>query len=228
MSALFSPLPLGTLTLSNRVVVSPMCQYSADQGSATDWHVIHLGQLALSGAGLLIVEATAVEPAGRISPVCLGLYSDENEKALARVLKAVRQYSDIPIGIQLGHAGRKASTRVPWVGRGPLLEEEGPWQAVAPSASAFHRLPVPTALDRAGMDAVRDAFVRATERAKRLDFDLIEIHGAHGYLISEFLSPLANQRTDEFGGTLENRLRIRGHPSEHRAPLGHLRTSQYF
>jgi 2,4-dienoyl-CoA reductase-like NADH-dependent reductase (Old Yellow Enzyme family) len=168
MSTLFSPFTFRNLTLSNRVVVSPMCQYSADEGSATDWHLIHLGQLALSGAGLLIVEATAVEPAGRISPVCLGLYSDENEAALSRVLEAVRRYCDIPIGVQLAHAGRKASTRVPWVGRGPLLDEEGPWQAFGPSATAYPGLPAPTALDRAAMGSVRDAFVQSAKRALRI------------------------------------------------------------
>ncbi len=209
MAALFSPLSLGSLELANRIVVSPMCQYSAEQGSATDWHMIHLGQLALSGAGLLIIEATAVERTGRISPRCLGLYTDANEEALARVLSVVRRYSDIPIGIQLAHAGRKASARVPWVGGGPLAADEGPWPAVAPSARPFaDGWPAPAMLDRTGMDAVRDAFTQAARRAARLGIDLIELHAAHGYLLSQFLSPLANRRTDDYGGSLANRMRF--------------------
>lgn len=209
MSALFSPFKLAGFALENRIVVSPMCQYSAVDGSATDWHIMHLGQMALSGAGLLILEATGVEPRGRISPSCLGLYSDDNEAALARVLKAVRAHGRAKLGIQLGHAGRKASVDLPWRGNKPLAPGAGGWEPVGPSALPFAEgwnLPKP--LDRAEMDKIVAAFVQATQRCLRLGFDLIELHGAHGYLMSEFLSPLANQRNDEYGGSLENRLRF--------------------
>jgi 2,4-dienoyl-CoA reductase-like NADH-dependent reductase (Old Yellow Enzyme family) len=209
MSALFSPLTLRGLTLANRVVISPMCQYSADHGSASDWHIMHLGSMALSGAGLVIIEATGVEPRGRISPGCLGLYSDDNEKALARVLSIVRRHSETPIGIQLGHAGRKASINVPWRGGKPLTAAEGAWATVGPSALPFDAgWHVPAALDRAGMKQIIDAFVAAARRAERLGLALIEVHSAHGYLLSQFLSPIANRRTDDYGGSLENRLRF--------------------
>jgi len=190
--------------------VAPMCQYSAREGSATDWHLMHLGNLALSGAGLLIIEATAVEPEGRISLGDLGLWSDDNEAALARVLKAIRAYSPIPVSIQLAHAGRKASTRVPWDQNGAYLPEaEGGWPVVAPSPIPFDpKAPAPMALDRKGMARVRDAFVASAVRADRLGLDALEIHSAHGYLLHEFLSPLSNFRTDEYGGPLESRLRF--------------------
>ena len=209
MSALFSPLSIGKLQLPNRIVIAPMCQYSAEAGCASDWHLIHLGQLAQSGAGLLIIEATAVVPEGRITAGDLGLYSDEAEAALGRVLTAVRRYSAMPIGIQLGHAGRKASSQSPWDGGALLSPEEGGWQTVAPSAipHAPDELP-PVALDEAGLVRVREAFVDAARRAARLGLDLIELHCAHGYLLHEFLSPLANQRTDRYGGSLENRARL--------------------
>ena len=209
MSALFSPLSIGKLQLPNRIVTAPMCQYSAEAGCASDWHLIHLGQLAQSGAGLLIIEATAVVPEGRITAGDLGLYSDEAEAALGRVLTAVRRYSAMPIGIQLGHAGRKASSQSPWDGGALLAPEEGGWQTVAPSAipHAPDELP-PVALDAAGLVRVRDAFVDAARRAARLGLDLIELHCAHGYLLHQFLSPLANQRTDRYGGSLENRMRF--------------------
>jgi len=206
---LFTPIQLGGLTLPNRIVIAPMCQFSAINGSATDWHIIHLGSLALSGAGLLILEAAGVEPRGRISRECLGIYSDENEAALARVLDVVRRYSDMPIGIQLGHAGRKASVRKPGDGRGMAAMEDGGWQTVAPSAIAFgNDWRAPTALDRAGMDDILAAFTQATRRSHRVGFDLIELHGAHGYLMSSFLSAIANQRSDEYGGSLRNRMRF--------------------
>ena len=209
MSALFSPLELGRLRLPNRIVIAPMCQYSAEAGCATDWHLIHLGQLALSGAGLLIIEATGVSPEGRISPSDLGLYSDENEAALGRVLSAVRHQSAMPIGIQLGHAGRKASSQVPWEGGALLAPEDGGWQTVAPSAipHAPHERP-PVALDDAGLARVREDFAAAARRAARLGLDLIELHCAHGYLLHQFLSPLSNQRDDDYGGSLENRMRL--------------------
>jgi len=208
-SKLFESTRLGNLELPNRIVIAPMCQYSADQGNATDWHLMHLGQLAVSGAGLLIIEATAVAPEGRITPADLGLWNDQNEAALARTLKAVRSYSDMPVGIQLGHAGRKASTQAPWEGGRQLGLDQGGWQTC--SASAVPMLPgerAPTELDEAGLRRVRDAFVRAAQRSIALGLDLIELHGAHGYLLHQFLSPVSNQRTDAYGGTLENRMRF--------------------
>jgi 2,4-dienoyl-CoA reductase-like NADH-dependent reductase (Old Yellow Enzyme family) len=210
MSKLFEPLRIGSLQLDNRIIVAPMCQYSAVDGTASDWHLIHLGQLALSGAGLLILEATAVSAQGRITPGCLGLYSDANEAALVRVLAALRAYSPIKIGMQLAHAGRKASSHVPWHGGQQIRAgEPGAWPAVAPSA--LPHLPTedaPTALDRAGLKGVRQAFADAARRATRLGLDGLEIHAAHGYLMHQFLSPLANRRSDEYGGSLDNRLRF--------------------
>jgi 2,4-dienoyl-CoA reductase-like NADH-dependent reductase (Old Yellow Enzyme family) len=210
MPALFQPFKIGELALDNRIVVAPMCQYSAVGGSATDWHTIHLGQLALSGAGLLVIEATAVTADGRITPTDLGLYSDANEAALARVLAAVRANSPIPVAMQLAHAGRKASSRAPWDGgqQIPSRDAEG-WTAVAPSAlpHAPGEEP-PQALDAAGLARVRDAFGAAAARAARLGLDGLEIHMAHGYLLHEFLSPLANRRSDDYGGSLENRMRF--------------------
>jgi 2,4-dienoyl-CoA reductase-like NADH-dependent reductase (Old Yellow Enzyme family) len=208
-SALFQPIQLRGLTLPNRVVIAPMCMYSAVDGSATDWHTIHLGNLALSGAGLLIIEATGVEARGRISPGCTGLYSDANEAAMRRVVDIVRQYSDMPIGIQLGHAGRKASTNPPQIGGASLKPEEGAWQTVAPSAVPFGEgWHTPTAMDRSLMDEVIAAAVKATERSARIGLDLVELHGAHGYLVSEFLSPLANKRNDSYGGEIGNRIKF--------------------
>jgi NADPH2 dehydrogenase len=207
--ALFQPIRLRELELANRIVVSPMCQYSAVEGSATDWHFIHLNTLALSGAGLVLVEATAVDPVGRITPPCLGLYSDENERALAGVVDAVRRYSSAALGIQLGHAGRKASSREPWNGGSLILPQDGGWQTVAPSAiPQGPDEPPPRALRRDELSGIVEAFARAARRAGRLGFDAIELHGAHGYLMHEFLSPLANQRDDDYGGTLENRMRF--------------------
>lgn len=209
-SHLFTPLRVGGLELRNRIVIAPMCQYSADEGRATDWHVIHLGHLALSGAALLTIEATAVVPEGRISPDDLGLWSDETEEALGRTLESVRRWSDMPIAIQLGHAGRKASTRVPWQGGtqiGPT-DRDG-WQTVAPSAIPFlEREHPPAALDRDGLARVREAFASAAARAGRLGLDAVQLHGAHGYLLHQFLSPLSNRRDDEYGGSLENRMRF--------------------
>jgi 2,4-dienoyl-CoA reductase-like NADH-dependent reductase (Old Yellow Enzyme family) len=207
---LFTPFRVGTFELQNRIVIAPMCQYSADRGRATDWHVIHLGHLALSGAALLTLEATAVVPEGRISPRDLGLWSDDTEEALARTLESVRRWSDMPIAIQLAHAGRKASTRVPWEGSGQIRPDdpEG-WQTVAPSAIPFtageHP---PVALDRDGLARVRDAFADSARRAARLGIDAVQLHGAHGYLLHQFLSPLSNLRTDEYGGSIENRMRF--------------------
>jgi 2,4-dienoyl-CoA reductase-like NADH-dependent reductase (Old Yellow Enzyme family) len=209
VSLLFSPIRLGTVELANRIVVAPMCQYSADEGAATDWHLLHLGHLALSGAGLLITEATAVMPEGRISPLDLGLWSDATEDALAPVVRAVRRHSPIRLGIQLAHAGRKASCVPPWDGGEPIAPDAGGWQTVAPSAIPFRpERPPPRALDEAGIAALVDAFAASARRAARLGFDVVEIHAAHGYLLHEFLSPLSNRRDDGYGGSLENRLRL--------------------
>jgi 2,4-dienoyl-CoA reductase-like NADH-dependent reductase (Old Yellow Enzyme family) len=210
MSRLFEPLLLDPLRLANRIIIAPMCQYSAEDGNAGDWHMIHLGHLALSGAGMMILEATAISAEGRISPQDLGLYSEANETALARVIRAIRTYSPIPIAIQLSHAGRKASSRPPWDG-GAQIPPHAPtgWKTEAPSPVPHSPdEDVPCALDRAGLDRVREDFVRATRRAARLGLDGIEIHGAHGYLLHQFLSPLANHRQDEYGGSLENRIRF--------------------
>lgn len=209
-SALFSPIFLRELTLANRIVVSPMCQYSALDGSATDWHLMHLGQFSVSGAGLVIVEATAVEPRGRITYGDLGLYAEENEAALQRLVAFFRKYGEAKIGLQLAHAGRKASDHLPWEEHGrPLAPAEGAWTTVAPSPLRYDESwPEPAALDLTGLEAVKLAFVQATRRAARLDFDLLELHAAHGYLLHEFLSPLSNQRTDDYGGSRENRLRF--------------------
>ncbi|TXF98778.1 NADH:flavin oxidoreductase/NADH oxidase [Massilia arenae] len=209
MSKLFSPYSFGSLELSNRIVIAPMCQYSAVDGLATDWHMIHLGNLALSGAALLILEATAVVPEGRISPDDLGLWSDEHANALAPIVAAIRRHSPIKLGVQLAHAGRKASTKVPWEG-GAAIQPDEPrgWQTEAPSAVPHAEGdPAPLALDAAGLARVKDAFVAAAQRAHALGLDAIELHGAHGYLLHQFLSPLANRRDDEYGGSLENRMR---------------------
>jgi 2,4-dienoyl-CoA reductase-like NADH-dependent reductase (Old Yellow Enzyme family) len=208
MSLLFSPFALGPLQLENRIAIAPMCQYSADEGLATDWHMIHLGHLALSGAAILMLEATAVTPEGRISPKDLGLWSDDHAAALAPVVKAIRRHSPIKLAIQLGHAGRKASSAVPWEGGANIAPGDGGWQTVAPSA--LPHAPgesVPHELDAAGMGRILDGFVAAARRSHALGFDAIELHAAHGYLMHQFLSPLANKRTDEYGGSLENRMR---------------------
>ncbi len=209
MSHLFSPTSIGNVSLANRIVIAPMCEYSAEEGRATDWHMIHLGHLALSGAALLFTEATAVEADGRISPGDLGLWSDETEAALGRVVAAVRRYSPIKLGIQLGHAGRKASSDAPWNGGQLVPESAGGWQGWAPSAVPHNaHEPAPHALDAAGLERVRNAFVDSARRALRLGFDAIELHAAHGYLLHQFLSPLSNRRTDAYGGSLENRMRF--------------------
>ncbi len=208
-SLLFSPLTMRSLTIDNRVVVSPMCQYSAIDGTARDWHLMHLGQFAISGVGLVITEAAAVEPRGRITPQCLGLYCDENEAALKRVITFCREHGRSALGVQLAHAGRKASTHRPWEGRHPLTPDEGAWQTVSssdvPHDDGWHQ---PQPLDRSAMAQIKAAFVAAVQRAERIGFDLIECHAAHGYLLHQFLSPIANRRSDEYGGSLENRMRF--------------------
>jgi 2,4-dienoyl-CoA reductase-like NADH-dependent reductase (Old Yellow Enzyme family) len=207
---LFEPLSVGSLRMPNRIVIAPMCQYSAVDGRMTDWHLIHLGQLALSGAGLLTIEATAVVPDGRISHADVGLWDDATEAAMGAVLKGIRRWSSMPIAIQLAHAGRKASTDLPWRGGAQIAPgNANGWQTVAPSAVPFkddeH---APAALDAAGMQAIRDAFADAARRSSRLGLDAIQVHAAHGYLLHQFLSPLSNQRDDAYGGSLENRMRF--------------------
>ncbi|MEO6603709.1 MAG: NADH:flavin oxidoreductase/NADH oxidase [Polyangiaceae bacterium] len=208
-SQLFSPITLRELALSNRIVVSPMCQYSAQDGRATAWHLMHLGAMALSGAGMVCIEATAVEPAGRISAGDLGLYDDATEQALVPVLNAIREHSTTAVVMQLAHAGRKASCASPWHGGQAVTVADGGWQPFAPSALPFKDSDAPPlALDAVGRARVRDAFAAAAERASRLGIQGIELHAAHGYLLHEFLSPLSNQRTDLYGGSLENRMRF--------------------
>jgi 2,4-dienoyl-CoA reductase-like NADH-dependent reductase (Old Yellow Enzyme family) len=208
-STLFSPIKLGGVDLDNRIVVAPMCQYSAVDGCATDWHIAHLGMLANSGAGLVIVEATGVERAGRITHGCTGLYSDECEAALKRVVDFCRRAGMAKLGIQLAHAGRKASSQRPWEGGGALKPGQDPWETIGPSALPFgpgwH---TPRAMAADDFARVRHAFVTAAERAVRIGFDAIELHMAHGYMLHSFMSPISNRRTDVYGGALENRLRF--------------------
>jgi 2,4-dienoyl-CoA reductase-like NADH-dependent reductase (Old Yellow Enzyme family) len=208
-SALFAPLQLRGLTLPNRIVVSPMCQYNSEHGSANDWHLMHLGQFAMGAAGLLFTEATHVSPVGRITHRCLGLYSDENEATLKRVIDFCRRYGVTKLGIQLAHAGRKASVHPPSAGGKPLGPDENPWTTVGPSALPFgpgwH---TPAALTKAGLDEVRSQFMEAARRSLRIGFDVIELHMGHGYLLHEFLSPISNQRDDEYGGSTAHRIRF--------------------
>jgi NADPH2 dehydrogenase len=208
-SALFSPIRLADLELANRIVVSPMCQYSANDGCADDWHLTHLGMLANCGAALVVIEATHVERHGRITHGCLGLYSDACEATLKRVIDHCRRIGTAKLGIQLAHAGRKASSRRPWEGGQWLQPGEDPWETMAPSAIPFgpgwH---VPRAMTADDIARARDAFVAAARRAVRIGFDAIELHMAHGYLAHSFLSPLSNQRNDEYGGPFEARLRF--------------------
>jgi 2,4-dienoyl-CoA reductase-like NADH-dependent reductase (Old Yellow Enzyme family) len=210
---LFTPVDLGGVTLPNRIVVSPMCQYSAVDGSAQPWHQVHYGMLSMSGAGLLCFEATHVEREGRITQGCLGLYSDENEAALKPVVEWARGWMPhVKLGIQLAHAGRKASAQRPWKGGGPLGGADAPdlpWTTVSASALPYDtKWHVPVALDEAGLKRVKAAFVAAAERSLRLGFDVIELHGAHGYCLHQFLSPLSNRRSDSYGGTMEKRRRF--------------------
>jgi NADPH2 dehydrogenase len=208
MSALFSPIQLRGLALANRIVVSPMCQYSAENGEATDWHFTHMNTMALSGASMFCIEATHVEAIGRITPGCLGLWNDATEAALRPIIASIRKHSKAAVGMQLAHAGRKGSSNRPWDGGQQIPIGEGGWQAVAPSAvpQKEGELP-PSALDAAGMARIRHAFVDAAKRAERLGIDALELHGAHGYLMHQFLSPISNKRTDQYGGSLQNRMR---------------------
>jgi 2,4-dienoyl-CoA reductase-like NADH-dependent reductase (Old Yellow Enzyme family) len=209
MASLFSPVSFRAVTLPNRVVVSPMCQYSSEDGFANDWHLVHLGSRAVGGAGLVLTEAAAVVPDGRITPNDLGIWKDEHIPMLARIVDFVHSQGAVA-GTQLAHAGRKASMQRPWQGEKLLSPEEGGWTDVgAPSDVAFRPdYAQPHALTVEGIRAVRDAFAAATRRAVKAGFDLVEIHAAHGYLLHEFLSPLSNKRSDEYGGSFENRIRL--------------------
>ncbi|MFZ0490295.1 MAG: NADPH dehydrogenase NamA [Salegentibacter sp.] len=207
-TALFSPLKIRSISLKNRIVVSPMCMYSSKDGFATNWHLVHLGSRAVGGAGLIISEATAVSPEGRISPDDLGIWKEGHIEKLEEITSFIEEQGSVP-GIQLGHAGRKASTSSPWKGGHRVSQEEGGWKPVAPSALPFNEEDeAPEALDKAGMEKVVKDFKAAAQRALEAGFKLIEIHAAHGYLLHEFLSPLSNQRTDEYGGSFENRSRL--------------------
>jgi 2,4-dienoyl-CoA reductase-like NADH-dependent reductase (Old Yellow Enzyme family) len=208
MSQLFTPLKLRDVTFKNRVFVSPMCQYSSDNGLPTDWHMVHLGSRAVGGAAMVMVEATAVNPVGRISPGDSGLWSQDHANAFARITKFIRENDAVP-GVQLAHAGRKASTDAPWHGGQPLPPEKGAWQPVAPSAIPFDTgHPVPREMTSADIDQLVADFVTSTKLSKDAGFEVIELHMAHGYLLHEFLSPLSNHRTDSYGGTFENRIRL--------------------
>jgi 2,4-dienoyl-CoA reductase-like NADH-dependent reductase (Old Yellow Enzyme family) len=205
---LFSPLQLRSVSLPNRIGVSPMCQYSSQDGFANDWHLVHLGSRAVGGAGLVIMEASAVTPQGRITPADHGIWKEEHVPMLQRIVHLV-QSQGARAGIQLAHAGRKASMGSPFKGERLLAAEEGGWITVAPSPLAFsEKYSIPQALDKAGIDAIVAAFAAATRRAQAAGFDFLEIHAAHGYLLHEFLSPLSNQRSDEYGGSFENRTRL--------------------
>jgi len=206
---LFQPLTIRDLTFTNRVAVAPMCQYSAKDGVAQDWHLQHYGAMAASGPGLIVIEATGVSPDGRTSPGCLGLYSDVTEAALARLVASIKSFGSSKVGIQLGHAGRKASSRLPWNGNGWAPVEEGGWPLIAPSAIAFDdNFPVPTEIGPYDLDRLRLSFADAAARADRAGLDVVEIHSAHGYLLHQFLSPLSNQRKDAYGGKLDLRMRF--------------------
>lgn len=208
MPILFEPLTLRGVTLKNRIGVSPMCQYSSDDGCATDWHFVHLGARAVGGAGLVIAEATAVEARGRISPQDAGLWNDAQIEPLARINAFVKAHGAVP-GIQIAHAGRKAGTVRPWEGSGPLSDENGGWQPVGPSPLPFaDGWRTPTELSQSDIAALVRKFTDAAKRAETAGYQLIELHAAHGYLAHEFLSPLSNHRTDEYGGAFENRIRF--------------------
>jgi 2,4-dienoyl-CoA reductase-like NADH-dependent reductase (Old Yellow Enzyme family) len=207
-SGLFAPLTIREVTLRNRIAVSPMCEYSSDDGFASDWHLVHLGSRAVGGAGLVVAEATAVEARGRITPGDLGIWKDEHIENLARIAAFVKQRGAVP-AIQIAHAGRKGSCHVPWKGGEPVTRNEGGWQTVAPSPVPFRETdPVPRELDRKEIRSITSAFAAAARRALAAGFEVVEIHSAHGYLLHEFLSPLSNLRTDEYGGPPENRVRL--------------------
>ncbi len=208
-SALFQPITFRGLEMQNRIMVSPMCQYSSSEGCVSDWHRMHLGQFLIGGAGLLIMEMTNVQPNGRISPHCVGLYSDATEVALTNLIEFLKGIGPVPIGVQLAHAGRKASTAPPWKDRHAVLPSEGGWVPVAPSAIAYsNESQTPRELARTEIQSLIESFVESAKRASRIGFSAIELHAAHGYLLHQFLSPLTNQRSDEYGGSLHNRMRF--------------------
>lgn len=208
MSQLFAPTTLASVSFPNRIVVSPMCQYSADEGIVHDWHMISLGRYAAGGYGLIFTEATHVSARGRITPGCAGLYSDDHERAFARIFKAMKAINPAPLGMQIAHAGRKGSTAKPWLGGKPLTGPEA-WLTEAPSAIPHEESgPLPEALDETGLKRVKGAFVAAAQRAQRLGLDVLELHAAHGYLLHQFCSPVANQRQDGYGGSRDKRLRF--------------------
>src|SRR5712671_1184623 len=208
MAHIFDPLAIRSITLPNRIAVSPMCEYSSKDGFANDWHLVHLGSRAVGGAGLVFTEATAVSPEGRISPEDLGIWSDAHIEFLSRITHFLKSQGTVP-GMQIAHAGRKGSTQKPWVGSSKLSPEEGAWVPVAPSAIAYSdKYPFPQALSKEGIRSVVEAFANAARRALEAGFRVLEIHSAHGYLIHEFYSPLSNHRTDEYGGSFENRTRM--------------------
>ena len=207
MTHLFSPVRLRGTTVRNRVWVAPMCQYSAVDGVPNDWHLVHLGSFARGGAGLVLTEATAVSPEGRISPADTGIWNDQQREAWARIVDFLHAQG-ATAGMQLAHAGRKASTRPPFEGRGPVSVDEGGWETVGPSAVAFPGLATPRALTVSEVDQVVEDFAQAARRALEAGFDVLEIHSAHGYLLHQFLSPLSNQRDDEYGGSFDNRVRL--------------------
>lgn len=208
MSNLFDPLTIRSVTLRNRIAVSPMCQYSSTDGYATEWHLVHLGSRAVGGAALVMTEATAVLPEGRISPEDLGIWDDGHIEMLSRIVGFIHQQGTLA-GIQLAHAGRKASTYTPWLGEGAVPESAGGWQVFGPGSEPFsENYPKPQPLTPQGIHAVTEAFAQAARRAARAGFDVVEIHGAHGYLIHEFLSPFSNHRQDIYGGSFENRTRL--------------------
>ncbi|KDN53918.1 NADH:flavin oxidoreductase/NADH oxidase [Flavobacterium seoulense] len=206
-SKLFSPLSIKNIILKNRIAISPMCQYSAEDGFANDWHLVHLGSRATGGAGLIIQEATAVSPEGRISLEDLGLWKDEQIEKMKAITAFIKSQNSVP-GIQLAHAGRKASVSSPWKGNKKLDVSQGGWQTVAPSEIGYHDDETPVALDKNGIQKVISDFKSATKRAVEAGYEVLEIHAAHGYLNHQFLSPLSNKRTDEYGGSFENRIRL--------------------
>ncbi len=210
MSKLFTPITLGHLQLPNRIIIPPMCQYSAENGKPTAWHTVHYGNFALSGVGMCIIEATAVEAIGRISPYDLGLWDDETEQAMTTLIQSIKQVQpSTPLAIQLAHAGRKSSTPKPWQGSGYITPQQGGWPIIAPSALPFFEGDTaPEAMSSQMIERVITSFVQAAQRAVRIGVDAIELHAAHGYLLHEFLSPLTNHRTDQYGGSLENRMRL--------------------
>lgn len=206
-SQLFSPLSIKNITLKNRIAISPMCQYSAIDGFANNWHLVHLGSRAIGGAGLIIQEATAVSPEARISPEDLGIWKDEHIEKLKEITTFIKSQDAVP-GIQLAHAGRKASVSSPWTGNKKLNVSQGGWQEVAPSAKGYHDDETPVALDKDGIQKIISDFKAATKRAVEAGYEVMEVHAAHGYLNHQFLSPLSNERTDEYGGSFENRIRF--------------------